>query len=394
MTRKKAPNGQGGIRKYKRNGVTYYDYRYTDPLTGQQTTKGTCAKTQAECLAKWDKIKASMTMGTFVSVDNKSFTAYLDEWLSRKINTVEHGTYTQYESVSRLYLKPLLGNIRLQDLRRVHCQDFVDRVSQKVSPKYTRNIVGVLTAALNDALKNDMISKNPAAELDLPEREKTIPVAMEDDTIQDFEKAAQKSPYKNIFLLAIHTGMRISEVLGLQWKNVHMKTGEIVISGQLQRKDKDTERQVKNTTKSHKTRSTYVPPFVIETVLKPERRMQMERQIKAGECWQNADGLVFTREDGSPMPHRTVENALGRIYAEIGHPEYKKKTHIMRKTFITQEENAGADIKALSDSVGHSTVAITLDVYTAVNKKAKQAAADRRQSEYEKRESEASGGTR
>lgn len=144
-----------------------------------------------------------------------------------------------------------------------------------------------------------------------------------------FEKAVHASPYRNIFLVALHTGARISEVLGPQWRNIDMQTGEMEISGQLERKQGDTERGLKDTTKSHRERVTIIPAYVTD-FLKDERRRQNACRLRAGAAWQNEDGLVFTREDGSPMPHRTIEHAFDRIKKRLGHPELT--LHVLRKT--------------------------------------------------------------
>jgi len=298
--------------------------------------------------------------------------------------TTEIGTWTKYESAGRLYIKPLLEHLKLQDLRRAHCQEFANRLQGDLSPKYIHNIIGALTACLNDAIKRDLILRNPASELDLPRVYRRDPLVMDDDIQRDFEKEAMRSPYRNVFLAAIHTGMRISEVLGLRWKNINMTTGEIIIDSQLERNFKGiTGRGIKETTKNHRKRSMFIPNFVIEEVFKTERRQQAERKLKFGEDWSNEDGLIFTRADGSPMPHRTIENAFKRIVTRIGHPELT--LHALRRTYITNEETAGIDIKTISDTVGHSASAITLDVYTAASTKKKREVANRRQAEHEKR---------
>ena len=193
----------------------------------------------------------------------------MDEWLAKKKN-LEPGTRAKYESAIRLYIKPALGRAKLKDLRRIHCQGFIDGISDK-SAKYVHNIAGVLSDALQDAARFELIAKNPAASLDLPRIIKKDPLAMSSEVQGAFESAVNLSPYRNVFLVALHTGARISEVLGLQWRNIDMQTGEIWITGQLERKQGETERALKNTTKNHKGRVTIAPPYVLE-YLKDEKK--------------------------------------------------------------------------------------------------------------------------
>ena len=92
--------------------------------------------------------------------------------------------------------------------------------------------------------------------------------------------------------------------------------------------------------------------------------------------------MIFTRSDGSPVPHRTVENHFRKIKESIGHPEIT--LHTLRKTFVTNEEQAGTDIKTIGSMVGHKSTELTLEVYTAATKEMKRKAAQRKQAAFEK----------
>lgn len=377
MARGRNANGMGGIRKVVKNGRTYYEGYYTDPITHKQRTVS--ARTEKECREKLQKRLADITNGVYAPPQRMTVEQWCDNWLERKKASVEAGTYNNYESVLRLYIKPQLGRIQIQELRKMHCQAFIDGINK--SGKYVHNIAGVLTGALNDACDNEIIVRNPAENLRLPPEDKKSPIAMDSETQEAFETAIRNSPYKNVFLIALHTGMRISEVLGLQWKGINLHTGEIEISGQLERKRGGAERKRKNTTKSHKKRTTIAPAFVIN-ILKDERRKQNPRRLEAGEHWQNNTDLVFTRNDGTPVPHRTVEGAFDRIKKSLGHPELT--LHVLRKTYITNELIRGTDVKTIGDSVGHSAVSITYERYAASLEETKRAAAERRQADFEK----------
>ena len=369
---RKNSNGFGTIRKKIIKGKTYYEARYTDPVTGKQKSIG--ATSEDECSRKLRETIARITMGTYVAPQRTTVAGWMDEWLERKKN-IEPGTRAKYESAIRLYIKPRLGRAKLQDLRRLHCQEFVNGLTG-IAPKTIHNVVGVLSDALQDAVRMEYIPKNPASDLDLPRIIKKEPLAMSSELQREFENAVRESPYCNVYLVALHTGARISEILGLQWKNINLKSGELKITGQLERKQGDIERALKNTTKNHKCRGIIIPPFVID-YLKDQRRRQNEHRLHAGKEWLNEDGLVFTREDGSPIPHRTIEHAFDRIKNHLGHPEIT--LHVLRKTYITNQVHAGEDIKTVAASVGHSTSNITLTVYTAERREDMQKSADRRQ---------------
>lgn len=167
----------------------------------------------------------------------------------------------------------------------------------------------------------------------------------------------------------------------MQWKNINMKTGEICIDKQLNRKKGEVLARELKSTKNHKSRVIIVPRYVLD-ILKAQDIYQKEMKLKAGECWKNADGLVFTREDGSPVPHNTIANSFKRIAERIGRPDLS--FHSLRHTFITDEIRSGTDVKTVSEMAGHSTIAVTMDVYAAATNEMKEAAANRRQEAHEK----------
>ena len=300
---------------------------------------------------------------------------------------MEASTRELYERNIRLYIKPILGSVRLQELRFAHCQEIVHRLmhdpkrEKPLSAKSVRNVAGILSKALADAVRAELIANNPASSLDLPRIEKAPPKVMESAEQRNFLTAIRKTAHERIFLFGLYTGARISEVLGLQWKNINMKTGEIRIDKQLNRKKGDVlERELKGT-KTHKGRTIIVPRYVLD-ILKAQSIQQKEWQLKAGQFWQNTDGLVFTREDGSPMPHNTIANSFKRIVEKMGRPDLS--FHSLRHTFITDEIRSGTDVKTVSEMAGHSTIAVTMDVYAAATNEMKEAAARRRQEAHEK----------
>ena len=204
---------------------------------------------------------------------------------------------------------------------------------------------------------------------------------MESAEQAEFLAAIRKTPHERVFLFGLYTGARISEVLGLQWKNVNMKTGEIRIDKQLNRQKGNVLARELKGTKTHKGRTIIVPRYVLD-ILKAQDIQQKEWRLKAGQLWQNADGLVFTREDGSPMPHNTIANSFKRIVGKMGRADLS--FHSLRHTFITDEIRSGTDVKTVSEMAGHSTIAVTMDVYAAATNEMKQAAANRRQEAHEK----------
>lgn len=382
MARGRSPNGFGNIRKKEVKGRIYYEGRYTDPIL--HTQKSVSATTERECRQKLKEVFAKITTGVYVTPNKKRVSDWAVEWLDSKQN-LKPGTRANYQQHIDDFIVPILGKIYLTDLRPVHCQEFVQQIKKaddngkKRSAKTVNNIIATLSSMMDSAVRLELIATNPASKLEKPRVEKKPIKVIERAQQAEFIAAIQDSEYKNIHLLGLHTGARISEILGLRWSRINFATGEIIIDAQLQRQRKGVSERTLAATKTNNTRTVIVPDFII-AMLKDVKRSQAENRLRAGEMWSDPFGLVFTRADGSPMPHTTIANDFKRIATAIGKPELS--FHALRHTYATDEIASGTDPKTVADTLGHSTVAMTMDVYAAASVDAKRAAAKRREAEY------------
>ena len=382
MARKKSPNGFGSIRKKVINGQIYYEGRYTDPILHKQ--KSVSAITERECRQKLKEVFAKITTGVYVTPNKKKIKEWAVEWLDSKEN-LKPGTRADYKRHIDQYIVPQIGNIYITDLRPIHCQEFLQQIKKpdlngKVrTAKTVNNILGTLHSMLESAVRLEMIASNPADKLEKPKVEKKPVKVIEKANQFDFINAAQNSVYRDIYMVGLHTGARISEVLGIRWSRVNLETGEIIIDAQLQRRRKGVTERGLASTKTNNTRTVIVPELVVD-ILKDVRKKQIEMQLKSGSSWNNEYGLVFTRENGSPMPHTTISNDFKKISNAIGQPDLS--FHALRHTYATDEIASGTDPKTVADTLGHSTTAMTMDIYAAASTEAKKASAQRRQAEF------------
>lgn len=384
MARGRSPNGFGNIRKKVVAGNVYYEGRYTDPILHKQ--KSVSAKTERECRQKLKEVFAKITTGVYVTPNKKKVKDWAIEWLDSKEN-LKPGTRANYYQHINMFITPILGNIYLSDLRPVHCQDFLqqlkkpDASGKQKSAKTVNNILATLSSMLDTAVRLELIAINPASKLEKPKVTKKPVKVIEKASQGEFIAAIESSPYKNIHLLGLHTGARISELLGLRWSRVRMEIGEIIIDAQMQRPRYGIAERTLTPTKTDNVRTVVVPDFII-AMLRDVRKKQAEERLKAGENWCDPYGLVFTRSDGSPIPHNTIAHDFKRIAISIGKPDLS--FHALRHTYATDEIASGTDPKTVADTLGHSTVAMTMDVYAAASIDAKRAAAQRREKEFAK----------
>lgn len=231
--------------------------------------------------------------------------------------------------------------------------------------------------ALQQAVATNQLHQNPADACCLPRVVKPEISALEPEQIALVLKEAEKDDYHNLFLVAMFTGMRQGELLGLSWDAVDFKAGTITVKQQLQRKDG---KYFLLTPKSGKPR-TILPASVVIDALKREKQQQETKKKEAGKLWDNPFNLVFTDDSGKNLVRRTVVKHFKAVAARAGVSE--SRFHDLRHSFAVTSLQAGDDVKTVQENLGHATAAFTLDVYGHVTAKMKQESAARMQKFFE-----------
>lgn len=385
---KKSAAGIGNIRKKTviRNGkeYTFWEARYTegfDPGTGKQVQRSISGKTQKEVRQKLQAATSAIAAGSYVAPCKMTLGEWLDIWKKEYLGSVKPLTVKDYYNQIDNHIKPAMGAVRLDSLETHMIQRFyntlTDKAGKPLSPKTVKNIHGVLHKALQQAIANGYISQNPAAACILPKIQKPEIKPLEPDEIALFLKEANKDSYSNLFTVAIFTGMRQGELLGLSWENVDFKNGVIYVKQQLQCKDGE---YFFCTPKSGKGR-TIAPASVVMDALHQQWRDQRIASMEAGEEWSNPNNLVFTDPLGKNLVRRTVVKHFKSVAQRVGIPD--ARFHDLRHSFAVTSLQAGDDIKTVQANLGHATAAFTLDVYGHVSEKMRSDSATRMQLFYE-----------
>lgn len=362
MARGRATNGSGTQPRQRKDGL--WEVRYCagfDPGSGKIIRKSIYGKTAAEVAEKLRAVTAAVDAGTYLEPQRMQLGAWLDTWLREYCGAIKAGTLKAYSDNVKNHIKPGLGAVRLCDLQPHEVQHFVNSLRRKeLSPKSIKNIHGVLCKALSEAVRIKYIASNPASGCILPKtiREEIHP--FEADEIRSFMRAIHGNPSEEIFFVALNTGMRLSEILGLRWSRVDLKKGMIRVDAQMLVKRGSEAARELGSPKNSKPRTFKPAPAVIDCLRSVERK-QKEWRLKAGSMWCNGLGLVFTNEAGQEIPHATVEHRFARVLEEAGIEAHR--FHDLRHTFTVESLRAGVDVKTVSEMLGHSSVSFTLDVY-------------------------------
>jgi len=388
---KKSTSGMGSIRKVtkvvKGKEYTYYEARYTegfDPRTGKQIQRSITDKSKKVVAQKLKVAVAAIDAGTYKAPCKMTVAQWLDIWVAEYLNSVKPLTKHNYNKQVQKHLKPALGAARLEALDTHTIQRFYNSlIASGLSPKTVKNVHGILHCALQQAIACDYIYRNPADACKLPKVTKPEIKPLEPEEIARLLKEAEQDDYCNLFIVAMFTGMRQGELLGLAWECVDFNSGIITVKQQLQCKDGD---YFLETPKSGKNRTILPAPIVMDALRNQLERQQKEQE-QAGKMWDNQFNLVFTDALGKYLVRRTVVKHFKKISQRAGISD-DARFHDLRHSFAVSSLYAGDDIKTVQANLGHATAQFTLDVYGHVTQKMRQDSANRMQKFYEQLSSE------
>ena len=398
MPRKSTTRAAAGAGTIRQRPDGRWEARYTvgrDAGTGKQVQRSVYGATQAEVRKRLHEIAVDLDHGTYVTPQKMTLGQWLETWRTDYLGAVKDSTKEQYTHNIKTNILPRLGGVRLQELSPHMIQNLYNslmkphsiqvkdkktgkQIKKELSPltaKSIRNIHGTLHKALKQSVLLGYIHINPADAVVLPRVEKREVGFLHDESVPRFLEAIQGHRYENVYRVALFSGLRQGEILGLTWDAVDFEKGILRVDKQLQGFVSNGEYSF-SSPKNGKARRVSVTPFVLD-VLKQERQKQRLNRLRAGQVWGNHYDLVFSDELGIPLSRRTVYSCFKRIAAQIGLPELR--FHDLRHSFAMLSLQNGDDVKTVQEAVGHATAAFTLDVYGHVSQRMKQESVDRMQ---------------
>lgn len=382
MAKKTTRSAAGGGTLRKR-GDSRWEARYTvgvDPATGKQIQKSIYGKTQKEVREQLRKITSEIDEGSYFEPSNMALGDWLDIWMKDYLKDVKPRTVNSYCSTVRNHIKPALGRIRLKALTPVHIQMFTNELYEGedgdggLSAKTVHNIHGVLHRALQDAVCIGYLKFNVADNTKLPRKQKAEIHPMDKDDVARFLKKIEGHEFETLFRVALFTGMRQGELLGLTWDSINFVNGTITVSKQLQRERDGSGEYSLITPKNNKARTLTPARDILIRLLKLQTQ-QMEQRLILGDAWDNPKGFVFVNEWGHHLSAQTVYLKFKKVMEEMGLPDFR--FHDLRHTYAVMSLQAGDDIKTLQENLGHHTASFTLETYAHATASMKRESSER-----------------
>lgn len=316
--------------------------------------------TLKEANARGRELESRIDGGT--SLDAKMrFDEYLPRWLDAVKPRLSPRTLDGYEGYIKRYAETTLGPLRLAEIRTIHIQDVIARC--RLSATTVRNLHAALRACFAYAVRGGLLADNPCRRVDLPKRSRRQITVLTIEDAAAFAAACRELPNGLIFEFALETGMRPEEYLALRWSDI---TGtDVSVQQAVQFNGKGGGFYFKEL-KTNRSRRRVPISEGLAKRLHRHRIAQHEHRLKLKVTWSDL-GLVFANEIG--RPHR-LTNIIRRYYRPVldkaGLADRGLTLYSLRHSCATLLMMQGTSPKVVADRLGHSSVAMTLDVYSHV----------------------------
>ncbi len=325
-------------------------------------------KTRKEVQEKLKVALREQQQGTLVTAPRQTLAQFLTDWLENsQKQSVRPRTYERYEELVRLHIAPALGRYELQKLSAQHLQAFYAKKSEEgLSATTINHFHNVLHKALDTAMKWNLVARN-VCDLVSPPRRKQFevhPLTLEQ--VHKLLSVVEGHEMEALFKLALATGLRRGEMMGLKWLDINFDAGVLQVRRILSRVPSKMPGKgyVEAEPKTQKSRrSIVIAPFALEA-LKQHRERQLEAKLQAGTAWQEHD-YVFCTSIGTHLnPTRDMLDQLKALLKKAGLPDIR--FHDLRHSAATLLLSVGVHPKVVQEVLGHSQISITMDVYSHV----------------------------
>lgn len=287
--------------------------------------------------------------------------AFVPEWLAAcRVAGKRPRTLRGYERLMRLHVLPTLGKVALQKVSPEQLERLYADKLETLSETSVHHVHAAVHRALAHALRKNLVTRNVASLVDAPAIKTREMVTLSEDELQRFIAEVAGDPLEALHVTALTTGMRLSELLGLRWRDVDLTKREIHLRYTLERFHGEISFAEPKTKGS---RRTVILVRTAAELLRRHRVAQARARIAAGAVWANLD-LVFTNEIGGPVADQTFRRGFHRHLAAAGCPRIR--IHDGRHTAASILLGRGVHAKIVSEMLGHSRISTTMDLYSHV----------------------------
>ena len=302
------------------------------------------------------ELLSSLDKGVYTPPGRLTVAEHLHNWLEGYVKTnCSQRTLDGYKSIVEHHLIPALGNVQLKQLQPATIQGYYGKACEKLSARTVHHQHRVLSQSLKFAVRQGYLGRNPAELVDPPSPVKRIMRTLTQAEVKVLLEMTQDNKYYPVIYTAVSTGLRQAELLGLRWRDIDLDYLSISVS-QVLYKGRGVY-QFKEPKTAHSRRRVSMTPKLALFL----RDYKLERELSGN---LTLDSLVFSHPDGSPFNPSVLSHNFERIVKHAGLQGVR--FHDLRHTFASLMLQRGAKPKVISEALGHSSVAFTMDVYSHI----------------------------
>ena len=364
-------NGDGSV--YKRQDGYWVGAFYARTTSGARKRIVVYGKSLDEARDKLGKAQQQARAGVPVPDEAWKLGLYLEYWLENFVKQNRRpATYNLYEMITRIYLIPGLGTKRLTSLTVPMVQNFLnERLAKGDSVRKVQVMRTVLSAALTRAMREELVIRNVARLVELPEWRRGTVRPWSAAEARQFLAAAKSDPLYAAFVVLIFCGLRRGEALGLRWEDIDFPAGTIQIRMQLQRIRGEL---LLAPVKTHAGKRDLPLLDVVRQALDDQSKRQAAYRAEMGRAWPET-GLVFTTRTGRPVEPRNFVRSFRRICDDD--KIRLIKVHHLRHTVGSLLKDLKVPARDAQTILGHTRISTALEIYTDTDEEARREALTR-----------------
>jgi integrase len=361
----KRANGEGSV--YQRT-----DGRWCASVTTEGGRRQHfLGRTRAEVARKLTGALDARDKGALVTGPRQTVSQFFTQWLDAVRPSLRPRTFVGYEQLVRLHVIPEIGTLSLARLTPQHLQRlYTSRLDAGLSSTTVNHVHALIHKALSNAVRWGSVHRNIADLVDPPRNRHFEITTLSPEQARAFLDAAAGHRLEALYVLAVTTGMRQGELLGLRWRDVDVDAGTLQIRGSMQATQEGLRIMEPKTAGSRRRVALSKQPI---DALRRHRVAQAEERFRMGAGWEDAE-LVFATEAGRPITASGLRRSYEPLLKRAGLP--RMRFHDLRHTSATLLLGRGVHPKVVSEMLGHTRISTTLDLYSHVSMTMQQQAAD------------------
>ncbi len=344
---------------------------------GKRKRRTKTKDTKKEAEAWMASMITEKNQGTMVDPDSITVSQWFERFLEQKKPNIAVTTYDMYVKRYEAHIKPDMGYMRLQDVQPFHVEEYLaekrrnGRIDGKggLSENTLKKIYVLLNQGFKKAKKFHLIKQNPLDPIEPPKPEKVeTDVMYEEEFLKLLKTAKEYDFFMFTFICTdLYTGMRKSEILGLDWTKIDFNNNIIKVRQRLVQK-RGAGAVIEEETKNSPSRRDILISDKLCNLLKQYRKWQLEMRLALGEDYRGDDfkgkpiELVFCKTNGERYYPTSLNKKMRQLMKKAKLP-YKSQIHILRHTFATINVNSKIGPEIVQKMLGHSTIKTTIDIY-------------------------------